>query len=797
MRGHGAGGVTFALAVALLTAASSISITAAQAQQQASQGAFSFDIRPKPVPQAVNDIARITGLSVVFRENRPISATGNPVRGSMTAEQALGTLLSGTGLDYSFSNPTTVQVFEAPVVSNETAFANDGITLDTITIYGARNATTLGGTSASVGIVTAQEIQDSQLRTLRQSFRRLANVWDSSNLDSGFVIRGMSSEGFVPSGALIGSYYVDGILQSRYGTRRGTRSLWDAEQVEVFRGPQSTLSGRAAMSGAIYLKTKDPTFEQEAEVSGTVGNNNLHGTTFMINTPILDDQIAFRLSGAFERRKSNLKFPAYRIYNNHDRFITDLSYNIRAKMLVTPRELPDTRTLFSYSFSNDRPIERTIGIGAGYNPRNNRGDWYQYPVYAEHKATKAHNIGLETTHNFTDRLKLTSLTGFHYAKTARFSVDAGTPGNSSGLKGTINDALATQELRLNYDSGPWKWVAGVFGSYQNFDSELDAALAPVLTQGETLNRKTTNVAAFGEISYEFLPSWIVTAGGRIDYTREKSKQTSVRTAWGRIPSPTTNQADFNELNFVPKLGLSRELAEGHIVGVTYSQGFRTGGYYVNYITLQPSYYDPERADNYELFYKGRFLENRLTINANLFFTKYKDQQTEIRPDPSDQFYRETSNAASSRVWGFEIEPTWQINDRLSAFASIGYLNTEFEEFEHATYGNLAGEPFPEAPRWSVAFGGHYEFGNGFYVGADAKYTSGYLARFGIPPQDRLQSHIVVNTQVGYRKANWEVNAFAENLFNKRYYTFIDRESSPAYASLAPGRTVGLNIKAKF
>ncbi|MEO9340303.1 TonB-dependent receptor [Mesorhizobium sp. SB112] len=798
MMGHGVRGVTFALAAALLVAASGVSITAAQAQQQAAQGQFSFDIPAKPVPQAVNDIGRVAGLSVVFRENRPISAIGNPVSGSMTAGQALSTMLAGTKLDYSFSNPTTVQVFELPAPTFDNTASADGVTvLDVITIYGARNTTTLESTSASVGVVTAREIEAGQIRTTRESFRRLANVMDSANLDSGFVIRGMSSEGFVPSGALVGSLYVDGVLQTRYGARRGARNLWDVEQVEVYRGPQSTLSGRAAMSGAIYVKTKDPTFDQQVEVSGTVGNNDLAGTAFMVNTPVLDDQIAIRIAGAFERSKTILNYPDYEIYDNHGKFTTDVGYNLRGKILFAPSEMPETRGVLSYAFSNDRPIERLIGTGAGFDPDDNRGDWYQYPVYAEHKATKVHNIGLEVTHDFTDALRLTSQSGLHIADTDRFSIDLGTVGNPSGLNGNIDDKLFMQELRLNYEGDRWKWVGGVYGSYQNFDSWLEAGLYPVLRQAETLNRKTTNLAAFGEATYEFFPTWNFTLGGRVDYTREKSVQVSSRWAWAGTPNPTENRADFDELNFVPKVGLSKDLAEGHTVGATYSQGFRTGGYFVNYVTLEPNYYDPEKAHSYELFYKGRLLDDRLTLNANLFYTKYQDQQIEIRPDPNDQFYRETSNAASSRAWGFEIEPTFQVNERLSLFASVGYLNTKFEEFNHASYGDLSGQPFPEAPEWTIGFGGRYEFENGFYVGGDAKYTYSHLARFGQAPQDKLDSRIIVNAQAGYRRDNWEINVFAENLLDERYYTFADQESLPAYAQLGPWRSFGVNVKTRW
>jgi outer membrane receptor protein involved in Fe transport len=386
MTAQGVRGVTFALAAALLTAASSASIAAAQAQQVV-QGQFTFDIKAKPVPQAVNDIGRIAGLSVVFRENRPISATGNPVRGRLSAEQALATMLAGTGLGYSFSNPTTVQVFEV-AVENAAPLSADGATmLDPITIYGARDATSLNDTSASVGIVTAEEIQDSQIRNFRDSFRRMANVMDADWINGGFVIRGVNSEGFNTGANPIGSLYVDGVLQSTEGTRRGARGLWDVEQVEVYRGPQSTLSGRAAMAGAIYIKTKDPIFEKEAEVSATVGNDRLAGTAFMVNTPLLEDQIAMRIAGSFERSKSDLNAPSFTGFDRYDDFMTNLTYNIRGKLLFTPAELPDTKALLSYSFSHDAPTERNIGgPGQGLRWEDKRADFYR-PIYTEVRST--------------------------------------------------------------------------------------------------------------------------------------------------------------------------------------------------------------------------------------------------------------------------------------------------------------------------------------------------------------------------------------------------------------------------
>jgi iron complex outermembrane receptor protein len=771
----------------------------AQPASPSQAGQQSISIPAGPLTPALNRLAAQAGLQILFDAELTRGKATRGVSGARSPAQALEALLAGTGVSARFAGTHQVMLSAAP-----TAAAAPGglpastISLDEITIYGARDATTLGSTSASVGVVTAKDIELGQIRTTQDSYRRLGNVDDSAFLNSGFVIRGMGSEGFVPSGAPVGSIYVDGILQPRYSARFGTRNLWDAEQVEVYRGPQSTLSGRAAMAGAIYVKTKDPTFEKKVEIAGTVGNNRRIGTAFMVNTPVLDDQIALRIAGSFERARTDIKFPTYRNFRNYDDLVNEISYNLRAKLLITPRELSDTKALLSYSYSNERPQERLIGDGPRFGLRANRGDWRDFATYNEYRAIKTHNLGLEVTHNFSDRLKLTSQTGLHYGVTRRLSVDTGTPGLRDGLTGKVQDTLFTQELRLNYEGDRWKWVAGVFGSYQNFDSTLDAAVVPYLQLGERFNRKTSNLAAFGEASYEFFPTLKLTLGGRVDYLREKTEQHNSDTSpYGGIPFNYSNRANFNEVNFVPKIALSKDITDKQTVGIMYSEGFRTGGFYVNYKTGAPAYYDPEQARNYELFYKGRFLEDRLTLNANLFFTKYRDQQIEIRPDPNNQSYRETTNAANSRVWGFEIEPSWRVDDRFSVFASIGYLNTKFEKFDHAAYGDLSGKPFPEAPKWTIGFGGRYEFENGFYVGADAKYTASYTAKFGLPPLDTIASRIIVNAQAGYRRANWEINAFAENLFDERYYTFIDRDAVPAYAQLGQGRTVGVTVKAKF
>lgn len=806
---HGAAAIALAGATGLTGAEPAL----AQSQAQAPR---SFDIRAGSLGSAIARLGRQADVMVTVDPALVRGRRTGGLRGRYTPEQALNALLANSGLTARAdrrggftvvsarsapSRPVAARPSRqtpAPSAPNvETARAED-----IIIVYGARETATLGKVASSVGVVNARNIEDGQIRNTQETFRRLGNVMDSAFTNSGFVIRGISSEGFTPAGAPTGSLYVDGVLQTRYGARFGARNLWDTEQVEVYRGPQSTLSGRAASAGAIYIKTKDPVFERELQLSGMIGNRDLRGGAFMVNAPVLDDQIAIRVAGVYQVQDTDVTYPRYMNYNNLDDLRTELSGTIRAKVLLTPSEMPDTRAVLSYSYSDDRPNERLIFENGDFTLDDRRGDGYNFSgilldTFAEYREIKVHNVGLEITHDFSGALRLTSQTGFTSGKTGRLSVDAGEAGVPDGMRGSVTDELVSQELRLNFTGDRWTWVAGLFASSQKFDSTLSLVSTPFATSlDEIFIRKTNNLALFGEVSYEFAPTWHLTVGGRLDYLDEETTEISDSIFVG-APQIFSNRNKFDETNAVPRIALSKDLSEQHRIGLTYSEGFRTGGFFLDRDTGDNVYYGPEAARNYEIFYKGQMLDRRLVLNANVFFTEYNDQQVEIAPDSSRPGYTITVNAASSRSWGFEIEPTLLLSRNISLFASLGYLNTKFKDFSTAAFGDMSGERFPDAPELSLAFGGRYAFENGLFVGGDAKYTTDYTARFGEGRPDEIPSRIIVNTQAGFKRGNWEVAAFAENLLNKKYLTFADRDAASVYGQAGARRTFGVNIKTNF
>ncbi len=772
-----------AVSTAICTATGPHATAYAQESGTAAAELQGFDIAPQPLAEALLLFGEQSGMQVSTHGDlvRGLSSPG--VTGTMTREQALTRLLAGTGLTFRQAGADTVTLAELP--------AEAALELPPVTVYGARTTQTLNDVTSSVGIVSGETIEERQVDSFRDSFRMMSNVRDSDWNDAGFVIRGINSEGLTPGGAPVASLYIDGIQQTVQGARRGQRGLWDVEQVEVYRGPQSTLAGRAALAGAIYVKTKDPIYDFEGGARLLGGTDHTRGGAAMLNLPVMDDQLAVRLAAEYGRSESDINYPTYEQFDRFDDFTEDEYFDLRGKVLIEPAAMPDLHALVTYSYSEDAPTPRDIaGPGLGFDFEEERGD-FNTPNFTEVRRTAVHNTGLEIVYDISSALTLTSQTAFSKSDTDRPSINEGTPGETDVVMGDFVQNLATQELRLNYFGERLEATMGLYGAFEHQDGEFRRpdffGFASDISNSE---QDVWNVAGFGEATYEVVPSWKILAGGRVDHTHDEGSS-----FFSRNGATTTDFSyAIEDTVFLPKVGLIKELGPDHTLGFVVQRAFRAGGAGTQISTGEVFDFDPEYAWNYELSYKGRLLDDRLSLAGNLFYLDLTDQQVEIQTDPLDPLSSYTTNAASSRAYGFEIEAQAYVTPELSGFVSIGYVDTEFKDFESASLGDLSGLPFPEAPDWSVAGGAMYEDSSGFFVGVDAKYTGEFLARIGQAPQEDLDGYLIANAQAGYRYEGMRLTVFVENAFDEEYFLFNDNDIA---ATLGPRRFIGVALDLKF
>jgi iron complex outermembrane receptor protein len=147
---------------------------------------------------------------------------------------------------------------------------------------------------------------------------RVQNVIDLSSLAPGmsvyasaggsgipvFSVRGQLSYGVAAGSDKQTSVYLDGVYIA--SPRGSIFDLPDVERIEILRGPQGTLFGRNATTGAVSIMTSDPTGEASVKASATIGNNDHWRWRLSAHTPQIGPFSAY-FSYVHEQRDGDIK----------------------------------------------------------------------------------------------------------------------------------------------------------------------------------------------------------------------------------------------------------------------------------------------------------------------------------------------------------------------------------------------------------------------------------------------------------------------------------------------------------
>lgn len=673
-------------------------------------------------------------------------------------------------------------------------------------VEGEKIVRTIQDTTTSVGVVTGQDITERQIRDLDAALEQTANVITSEDPNTGFVIRGMNSEGQLGlqhiSGVPLIGVVIDGVTQNQDAARRGARALWDVEQVEVLRGPQSTLQGRNALGGSVIVKTNDPTYKLGAVVEGTIGTNDLYGAGFVLNSPIVAGQSAFRISGYKTEQQRDIIYAD----PNNDQLDLDTYDTLRGKLLLEPDSLPGFSALFTVSRSNDKPGSAQVSGPDFLERRLADSD-----DFTDFRESSSNNYASDISYEFLPGLTVRSVTA--YAETETTINTA--PGAAFSRYGDNTDGKDfTQDLRLEI-SNAGNGLSGVLGLFygrferDNFGDKtavLEYFLGPgypdfpIPYARDTHLAKTTSVAAYADLRYRW-DRWSFIAGGRLLRDTVTTDEYVEIDATNYLDDHSTSKAVFNE--FLPKIGVTYDLTNSQTVGLTYNKGYRAGFQQVvrgvGFATYRTDI-DPEYVDTFELSYRSNWLNKTLELNANAFYNDYTDQQVAVL----NQVYsvEEIVNAGSSHSYGAEFEARWRPIPPLQIFAALGLLQTEYKDLEVRGVDH-SGNEYPEAPAYTFSAGALYSSPAGWFAGANIRHTDGYYSGGDVANLATrfVDGYTVVDARVGWEWENYTLTLFAKNLFDEGYLTSVNRVDggrlSPDYGFIGDERQVGLTLRAEF
>lgn len=178
--------------------------------------------------------------------------------------------------------------------------------MEEIVVTTRRREERLQDVPIAVNAITADQIQNAGVRQLEDVAKLSPSLTFNESFSQNDVrisVRGLTNT----RGRSNVAFLVDGIdvTSETTGTNAGSpllinqRLLSDIERIEVVRGPQSALYGRAAFAGAINYVSRDPGGELAASGSLDMADDGAYELTGGLSGPIGELPLGFTLSGVY------------------------------------------------------------------------------------------------------------------------------------------------------------------------------------------------------------------------------------------------------------------------------------------------------------------------------------------------------------------------------------------------------------------------------------------------------------------------------------------------------------------
>ena len=613
-----------------------------------------------------------------------------------------------------------------------------------------------------------------------------------------FQIRGIGERsGYLGTPNSSVGFLIDDVDYSGQG---GIATLFDVDQIEVIRGPQASRIGANALAGLIYIKTKEPTEEFEASSEINLGSYNTQSAGIALSGPVTKNKdVKFRF---VVRQDQSDGFRKNLFLNKSDTSSKD-ELTLRLKIDFELSETSNSKLLFS-SVDMDDPADIWT-IDNSLNTLSDRPGM---------DSQKTDTLGYKYFKKF-DQFELQSFTSTTDTFVV-FSYDADW-GNSEShapytydyFSETLRDRQSfNQEFRLvsNSNNLPFSWVLGTtFLSLDETNDRQDDGIygdpSDPFGPYESLtisssDYSSNNLSFFGNIDYELAKDLVISLGVRAEEWKAKYSD--------------TNNENFNLSNdmFGGKVSVSYLMENIGNAYLSYAKGYKQGGFNVGLGLLgqvDPNEleYDPEYLTNYELGINSQ-ISDFTDLSFNIFYSQREDQQvlisTQVDPNDPNTFVYLTQNAAEGLNYGFEGSIDTQLNDALSLFLNLGYLETEIKNW--ASRPDIEGREQAHAPKYSFSTGAEY------YFQENTSFAINFIGKSGFYYSDshnnKSDSYVLTNAALRHSVDNWVIDLWVQNLFDEYYSTrgfFFGNEApdfiDTLYRRHGDPRHFGLSVRYDF
>ncbi|MBO9717074.1 MAG: TonB-dependent receptor [Pseudoxanthomonas sp.] len=669
--------------------------------------------------------------------------------------------------------------------------------LDTVTVTARKREETLQDVPVAVTAFTPEALDTLNIKDLGDLDAQVPNL-------TIYAARGSTStvtayiRGIGQADPLWGvdpgvGIYLDDVYIAR--PQGALLDVFDVERIEVLRGPQGTLYGKNTIGGAIKYVSRGLREETEGFASLTVGNYSQLDAKAGIGGSIGDGVLRGRVAVASMNRDGfgeNLangqpvsdkeinavraQFGAFASEDFDVQFSLDWmddQSGVRGAQMLAPNPLapayPPLDDRYDIRSGMGNVNDTTMkGASATVNWRLN-ADWALKYVIAKRESDTHTMIDFDTT-----PLKLVDVEAFY------------------------NDEQVSNELQANFDAGGRS--RGVMGLYwfngdaggQVLNYFWNPALPTALTNplfGDTQGYvNTSSIAAYADWTFDLSEALKLDLGAR--YTDEDKHAVALNqfyttpqytTAWG---TAANFDKTVNFKNFSPKASLDYQFTQDIMGYLSFSRGFKSGGYNIRAnTTAVPRSGEPfqdEQVDSYEIGSKMSFLDQRMFLNLAYFYNQYEDIQLSVftsytLPNGSQSFFGDFTNAGKGTVQGVEAEYQFLPTEHWLISGNLAWLDAKYDEFMSGGVDIADSQYFTNAPEFSGALNAEWRtaLDNGGNLAARVTYAyqSEVWPTTDLSPAIKQPGYGLVNAGVIWNVNDaWTLSLQGSNLTDEEYRT---------------------------
>lgn len=665
--------------------------------------------------------------------------------------------------------------------------------IERIAVQGDFRQTNLQKLPGSVVLLSEQELQRQSAQHLDDLLQQIGNLNFAAGASRGryLQVRGVGERSeFVdtinPSVGLL----LDGIDYSSLGLP----SLFDLQQLEVFRGPEATRFGANAMAGMLNVITNQPSYSPETRLSATLANYHSHQLSFSHSDKI-NDQLAYRFvadqqqSDGFIRNDFLQRKDSNNIDENHLRGKLNwlATEDLTLDLVLNWHDIDNGYDAFSLDRNrvtlSDEPGADQQDIKAGAIKAHYRG-WGSFDSY-----TQLSVLNANSDYSFDEDWSFQAIHKDAYATTDQYVRDR-------------HNLSLDQRLQAKDN----RWVAGVYASSQQTDliRNYGDSFANTLTVFHSeLTRE--HLAFYAEYQQPLHSALTLTSGLRAERYQDEYLDSN----------QIAQQGD--DWMWGGKLSLNYQVSPQAIVYLLGSRGYKAGGVNGEALAkaLDPAYADiaaklkqqptfaPEVLWNAEFGVKAATADQTLVSRVASFYMWRDDMQVNSWINRGTKFIGYLANAGSGRNYGIEMENRLQLLPELALEVNASLLHSEIRHFRTDKGVDQTGREQAHAPDFQYSVGLDYALTSALSLQVGLQHKDGFY--YSDSHDSQAAAMTLLNLRVNYSwqqltLALWSRNALDEN-YGVRGFFFgndpRDGYQDHVYEQFGEPRRIGVTASYQF